>query len=546
MDPTFASPPTYTRSLGAELDFSHSYSHSRSASLESADAYDHASTQFSELTGLGSLRNDLASELDHAAAAAELDDYHHHHLDLDHHFDHLRDELHHDDHDELDAHQHIYGRSLAQHQQRQHGDRSDSDDNHDQGRDDDDVGYRTPPRRGTRRKAATPKALGGLAGGSLAAELGPATPQRSLEASPHSSPLHTPNLDRYTANVSEMEESLRTTREFLDRLKGVGSSTSAAPFGGLGEDTTHIEQSAAKLVRSLYDFANERETQIRELRDMLRIFGRNEAEWVAALAEVDALPDDDDDGDGDGDQDGIGGGADGYSYGGRARRVDDENEDFLGFATPLRPRASYSRAALLHDDDDDDDEDRGPRFGLGVSSTFLSSSSSSAFAALREGEGEAEGEASGGAPSARSPLATHLTHLQTTTQGLIASLTTIHEHSQVSKSAMNDAARRLRSLKTVMAQWRAEVDGVERSREWIEREEKLKSSQAQAQPQAQAQGAAQRATTTTSAGTTATVTTENVREWTRAQMMRFEKVLEEAEQKAKVLLTPVPFQGVAA
>ncbi|EPQ31292.1 uncharacterized protein PFL1_01477 [Pseudozyma flocculosa PF-1] len=534
MDPTFASPPTQSRFLGEELDFSsHGHrAHSRHSSLDDGedgldghhDAFATSlSSQFSDLSGLGGHAGDLASELAGGSLASELSAE----LELDH------------DEDEEQL-----GRGTAGYPDHRVGDYNGREGDGDA--DSQGEGYRTPPRRGTRRKGGTrtPGPVATLAD-SLAAELDPSTPQIKQEVTPIHSPsiLDTPHLDNYTSNVHEMEESLRTTRQFLDRLRGVGSSmpsssahasvptataaaaAAAAPSSSssalnpsaLGEDTTHIEQSAATLVRSLYDYANERETQIRELREMLRAFGSNDADWLAALAEVDPLDDDGQDGQGSGPAAPLGTGPV------ERRTVRREDEDFLGFATPLLPRPSYASDRIDEvDDDHEEDDDDDP---------FTSS-----------GRSRRRRDADG--PSPHSPLATHLTHLLTTTSGLITSLTTIHEHSQISKSAMNDAARRLRSIKTVMTQWRQELDGVERSRELIERELAAAADGARGAGSGASNGAGAGAAAAAAAGQRQgeVERPKDVRAWTRDQMDGFGSLLEEAERKARLLLTPVSFQ----
>ncbi len=58
---------------------------------------------------------------------------------------------------------------------------------------------------------------------------------------------------------------------------------------------------------------------------------------------------------------------------------------------------------------------------------------------------------------------TFFTPLHTTTSDLLTSLTSLHEHTQITKSSTADAARKLKSLKTLISQWKAEQESVERS-----------------------------------------------------------------------------------
>jgi hypothetical protein len=73
-----------------------------------------------------------------------------------------------------------------------------------------------------------------------------------------------------------------------------------------------------------------------------------------------------------------------------------------------------------------------------------------------------------GPPTAASAMP-QLAHVRTLTASLVSSLGTISEQAQVNGAATTDAGRKLRALKNKLGDWRAELDGAERSRARIER-----------------------------------------------------------------------------
>ncbi len=53
------------------------------------------------------------------------------------------------------------------------------------------------------------------------------------------------------------------------------------------------------------------------------------------------------------------------------------------------------------------------------------------------------------------------------TSALVGSLGSLHEHTQVTKSSTADAQRRLKSLRTLLAQWNADHESTQHSLDWI-------------------------------------------------------------------------------
>lgn len=103
--------------------------------------------------------------------------------------------------------------------------------------------------------------------------------------------------------------------------------------------------------------------------------------------------------------------------------------------------------------------------------------------------------------------------LYTSTSALLGSLTSLHEHAQVTKSSTADAARKLKTVKGLIAQWRGEVESVESSEAWI------------AQQHAHEAGGERRG-----------------KQWAEEQVEWCRKRWEGAEGLARSLLTPVTIQ----
>lgn len=61
----------------------------------------------------------------------------------------------------------------------------------------------------------------------------------------------------------------------------------------------------------------------------------------------------------------------------------------------------------------------------------------------------------------------HFTPLYTSTTTLLSTLTSIHEHTQVTKSTTADAARKLKNVKALVDKWKGEMESVALSEEWI-------------------------------------------------------------------------------
>lgn len=99
--------------------------------------------------------------------------------------------------------------------------------------------------------------------------------------------------------------------------------------------------------------------------------------------------------------------------------------------------------------------------------------------------------------------------LYTSTSSLLTSLSALHEHAQVAKSSTADAARKLKTVKGLIAQWKGEVESVGVSEAWIASHAGGKGGEGRGG------------------------------EWVREQVEWCSKRWLEAERRAEVLLTPV-------
>ena len=102
--------------------------------------------------------------------------------------------------------------------------------------------------------------------------------------------------------------------------------------------------------------------------------------------------------------------------------------------------------------------------------------------------------------------------LQQSTTDLVHSLGSIHEQSQVARASMNDAARRIKSIKTVLTNWSAELQAVELSQSWI--------------------------TSWESGSVEAGGRPKDIQEWTKSHLDKFQRVLNDADIRARELLSP--------
>lgn len=320
--------------------------------------------------------------------------------------------------------------------------------------------------------------------------------------------------EHYLVASESLADSVRATENFLSKLNSVSQATSISNTtassqyrltrqqenGAVGqEDTSRLEQSAATVVKQLREHTTQREMQVRELREAERVFARGLAEggdWLNAMGSIDE---------------------DWAATASSASASAFTKHDSLSFLSPSSslPGTSGSRAGVA---------DAGDLSGMSAASS-ANRLASVAEDEVDEDQQEVQVLIAPGAvhstaaqdvaiPGPKAPASQQMKHLQQCTGSLISSLGMLHEHSQVARAEMSDAARRLRSLKTVLVQWRTEVEEADRSRAWIAAWEGQAAESEYKRP-------------------------ENIKQWTKQQMERFEKVLGDAETRARELLQPV-------
>lgn len=108
--------------------------------------------------------------------------------------------------------------------------------------------------------------------------------------------------------------------------------------------------------------------------------------------------------------------------------------------------------------------------------------------------------------------------LYTSTLSLVSSLNGLHEHAQVTKSSTADAARKLRTVKGLIAQWKGDVESAQVSELWIQQ------NQPSPKHHAELTDHVDRLTSKT---------------WVTQQIEWCKNRIDQAEGRARILLTPV-------
>ena len=248
----------------------------------------------------------------------------------------------------------------------------------------------------------------------LATELDP----HSIEAS--SSGTRTPASSRQvgseishlaTTQTQEVAESIAATSSFLSRLSGAG---------GVGEDTAKLEEGASRYLTLISQYTAEREAQVRELRELDRKVSRllsYPSSGMSSSFSNDTL---------------LSPSTSGMEL---PDLVEDESSSLPSSPTsPISPTKSRGHRATASVESDSTITDLTP---LTV-------------------------------PTDKPLLEGGLfAPLYTSTTTLLTSLTTLYEHTQITKSSTADAARKLKTLKGLISQWKMEQESVEASEEWI-------------------------------------------------------------------------------
>ncbi|GAA5999774.1 uncharacterized protein JCM10292_003739 [Rhodotorula paludigena] len=190
-------------------------------------------------------------------------------------------------------------------------------------------------------------------------------------------------------------------------------SSSASPPLDYTDRQPVVESISSTLVRRLHDLAKQRESQLRELTEVERVFARNEGGWRAVLADLDPLDFDDDESPIDG--------------------VESARKGANGVGSQLPPDAPIPASPLPTSDF----PPAAPRPRRASPSTALTVAQSS------------------------------LSSLRSETASLLSSLSSIADLTQVQSALASDAGRKLRALKTQATALRDELAALERSEEFV-------------------------------------------------------------------------------
>ncbi|PWN40439.1 hypothetical protein IE81DRAFT_220756 [Ceraceosorus guamensis] len=347
--------------------------------------------------------------------------------------------------------------------------------------------------------------------------------------------LHFVDEEQINSTCQTLEECIAFNDRFLQSLgnaslagssRGIPRSpstanhaSSAAAGGNNKEDASNIESSAEAVVRQLRESAVEREGQARELRELARELIKGDFVLTGALAsdldweKIENLS---------------------------------KTKDRLGFlastssavdaagasSSSIPPLNRRNRLKGISEDEEEElDED-------------LSEPESSDSAAHLQASHPVSGSSEG--PS----IADQMQHLRSVTSSLIHSLSNMHEHTQVSRAATSEASRRIRALKTFLAGWKVELEEIQASHDW------LKALHADQDPTRSISVSHLLATVESSSSSTNISSTINnatasggtaeqdVKSWSKAQLERAERILNEADHRAKELLRPVPCEAL--
>lgn len=290
---------------------------------------------------------------------------------------------------------------------------------------------------------------------------------------------------RYEAISASLAESVRITQSFLEQLQGVSGRSSASTSGmpasasfnsiNSADGTSNAASSSAderleltgnQIVLNLRQAAKERDSQVRELQEILRTMSKPDPAMQVAIAETWVN---------EGDE---GGGSDenrATDMPSWLQPVSSLSTDELGLGlstsalaaagpsdrgTPLSPIVNQHPTRRLQDLIEEDDDDYDSR-DAGFSGEHADTRSSrirttSTQAIVPPG------------PSRKAPVSAHLQHLQVVTTSLLSSLGHLNESSQISQASFRDATKQLRKLRNGLGDWKREVDLAEKSHRWIE------------------------------------------------------------------------------
>ncbi|GAC94869.1 hypothetical protein PHSY_002442 [Pseudozyma hubeiensis SY62] len=286
---------------------------------------------------------------------------------------------------------------------------------------------------------------------------GQSTPPRLAPSRSIGSPTRSVTSIPTLAPSQDMTATLHATQSFLERLSKLSSTKdsttrSTVPDTAEEEDTARLESAAARYLTLISQSSMEREAQLRELRELDRRLER----------------------------------------------------DLPTFSQPSFDLSASSSLSTLPELEDP----------AAAGESFESSTDSSPLHRRHRATSSIGSDSTIIPPTSSGHLLdTQLfAPLYTSTLDLVSSLNGLHEHSQVMKSSTADATRKAKTVRGLIAQWKAEVESVEVSEAKIRTyEEEMMGNRGDG--------------------------------WVREQVEWCRRRIEDVEGRARVLLTPV---GVAA
>lgn len=305
---------------------------------------------------------------------------------------------------------------------------------------------------------------------------------------------------KYEETAAFLAESVRTTEEFLERLRHATNADCRANSLG-GDDKASLEAIGNSLGLTLRDHARQREAQVRELKEMVRSVSRDDYVHRMILAQAllgVSCPHLEDDGSIDEDH------CDMQAHRlGQPFNLDDlaaPGVDLLGFALPRSrvfagggqpkgvsqegphgPSSSHPTASsssmpsdsggldTLAEETNQESMEQSHE-GLGEQALRSPTMALTAASTPSADLGTNLSQPPAG-PSRRAPIAAHLEHFRTVTASLVSTLQIMSEHSQMTTAGSREASKRLRVFNKAVSEWQRESQLVQKSQLLIERAE---------------------------------------------------------------------------
>ncbi|CAO1616562.1 unnamed protein product [Parajaminaea phylloscopi] len=337
---------------------------------------------------------------------------------------------------------------------------------------------------------------------------------------------------RYEETAAALAESVRTTEEFLSRLRQATATETRTASSSTTDDATSFEAIGNALSFTLREHTKQREAQVRELQEMIRSVSRDDFAYRVALAQ--ALS-------GAATQHVLSDTSEDDEERARAQRlsrpleIEDLNAPFadvLGYSSGSKGQTTTSDGSRSRNDAPQGHYRSAQSSGnsatlnqireeepeMAITQSPLSPLQRSSFSPQLEGRNFPDSRYAPGpaqilaGPSHRAPVAAHLEHLQAVTVSLISSLQAMNEHSQMTAAGSREASKRLRVFSKAVAEWQRDNEIAEKSRRRIQQESEQRLG-------GQATQASQ---------------------WVKEEVRRIAEELDRAQVRAETLLTPVP------